>query len=97
MKQLSIDKGTIRLGAGQCIRWTKSQQCHVLIRPQETIQLNRSAAAILGLCDGTHTREDIMREVLRVRDVSLAIDVLEFLDAARARGWIVEAKDESKR
>ena len=49
------------------------------------------AAAILALCDGTLTREQIVARVLpRSKEDSFAVDVREFLNAARRRGWIVE-------
>ena len=56
------------------------------------VQLNESAAAILALCDGTRTRDEIVSLMLRrASDTDeRAIDVREFLAAARARGWIVE-------
>jgi hypothetical protein len=55
------------------------------------VQLNESAAAILALCDGTLTREQIISRVLpRSKDDRFAVDAREFLNAARRRGWIVE-------
>jgi coenzyme PQQ biosynthesis protein PqqD len=60
--------------------------------PSGTVALNESAAAILALCDGTRTRDEIVNQMLRrASDTDeRAIDVREFLDAARAHGWIVE-------
>lgn len=57
-----------------------------------SVQLNDSAAAILGLCDGTRTRDEIVTQMLRraTDDDERAVNVQEFLDAASARGWIVE-------
>jgi pyrroloquinoline quinone biosynthesis protein D len=64
---------------------------HFLAGPTGVVQLNESAAAILALCDGTLTREQIIARVLtRSRDDSLAVDVRDFLNAARRRGWIIE-------
>jgi Coenzyme PQQ synthesis protein D (PqqD) len=53
------------------------------------VQLNESAAAILALCDGTLTREDVVARILRQKGNQLADDVNAFLDAARRRRWIV--------
>jgi hypothetical protein len=56
------------------------------------VQLNECAAAILALCDGTRTREEIIAHVLpRAREADLAVDVRAFLDVAHQRGWIVES------
>jgi hypothetical protein len=54
------------------------------------VQLNETAAAVLALCDGTHTREEIIAATLATRDASLADDVRAFLMAASRRGWIVD-------
>lgn len=63
----------------------------VLVAPNGRVQLNQMAAAILRLCDGSRDREHVVAEVVggshpRTR----AAEILEFLDAARARGWIDE-------
>jgi pyrroloquinoline quinone biosynthesis protein D len=64
---------------------------HFLAGPAGVVQLNENAAAILALCDGTLTREQIVARILpRSKDDSFAVDVREFLNAARRRGWIVE-------
>ena len=63
----------------------------VLVSPDGKVQLNEAAVTILRLCDGSHTRDDIVAELThRPRASSLAADVGEFLDVARSRGWIVE-------
>jgi hypothetical protein len=54
--------------------------------------LSECAAAILALCDGTRTREEIIAHILpRTREADLAVDVRAFLDVARERGWIIES------
>jgi hypothetical protein len=52
--------------------------------------VNETAATILSLCNGNHTREEIVARIVRERGGSLADDVRAFLDAAERRGWIVE-------
>ncbi len=82
---------TVRLAPGRSIRSERPGDCPVLICPSGRVPLNESAAQILALCDGTRTREEIVDHVLRLpRDEHLALDVREFLDVARERGWIVE-------
>jgi pyrroloquinoline quinone biosynthesis protein D len=70
----------------------KQPEMRVLVAPEGKVQLNEAAVTILRLCNGSRTREDIVAEVTqRPHGSALAADVSEFLDAARARGWTVEA------
>ena len=63
----------------------------VLICPNGPVQLNRMAAAILRLCDGSRVRADLVAEVVRSSHPrTRAAEIIEFLDGARARGWIDE-------
>jgi len=80
----------IRLAPGHQLQ-KDSADGHFLTGPAGVVQLNESAAAILALCDGTLTRDQIIARVLpRSKDDSFAVDVREFLNAARRRGWIIE-------
>ena len=64
----------------------------VLLSPNGRVQLNRTAAAILRLCDGSRDREGVVAEVVRRSNPhTRAAEIIEFLDAARARGWIDES------
>jgi len=64
----------------------------VLVSPTGKVQLNRMAAAILRLCDGSRDRTDLVAEVVRSSHPrTRAQEIMEFLDAARARGWIDES------
>jgi pyrroloquinoline quinone biosynthesis protein D len=63
----------------------------VLVCPEGNVQLNRVAAAILQLCDGSRDRAQIVTEILRdTRNQARSSDIDEFLDAAAARRWIRE-------
>lgn len=63
----------------------------VLVLPSGRVQLNRMAAAILRLCDGSRDRADVVAEVVRTSHPhTRAVEIIEFLDVARARGWIDE-------
>jgi pyrroloquinoline quinone biosynthesis protein D len=79
----------VRLAPGRHVRRERHQ--HILVNPAGTVQLNETAAEILSLCDCTRTREEIIAQI-RPRAISgdIAVDVNEFLDAARQRGWIIE-------
>jgi pyrroloquinoline quinone biosynthesis protein D len=89
----------IQLAAGvRLVEAGTKQQVSMLICADEKIQLNENAVAILRLCDGSRSRQEIVAEVAqRSRDRTLAADIGAFLDAAQARGWIVEAKEEGDR
>lgn len=81
----------VRLAAGRQLQKDSAGDGHFLTGPAGIVQLNESAAAILALCDGTLTREQIIARVLpSSKDNGFAVDAREFLDAARRRGWILE-------
>lgn len=80
-----------RLAPGRQVRVEWRDTGPVLVQPGGAVQLNESAAAILVLCDGTRTSEDVIEQFLASAPKTLlASDVRDFLDAARQRGWIVE-------
>jgi pyrroloquinoline quinone biosynthesis protein D len=63
----------------------------VLVCPTGNVQLNRMAGTILLLCDGSRDRDGVVAEVVRRSDPhTRAVEIIEFLDAAHARGWIDE-------
>lgn len=82
---------TIRLATGYVLQAHPSGSGHTLLSPKGPIQLNESAAMILGLCNGTHTREEIVARIVHQHGGGLADDIRAFLDAAQRRGWIVES------
>ena len=95
MKDKSVSRRSrVRLAAGRQLQKDPTGDGHFLAGPAGIVQLNESAAAILALCDGTLTREQIIARILPrakdAKDDSFAVDVREFLNAARRRGWIVE-------
>lgn len=70
----------------------------MLLCPDGKVHLNEGAVAILALCDGSRNRDAIIAETARrTRGNTLASDIGEFLDAARARGWIIETTSSTKR
>jgi pyrroloquinoline quinone biosynthesis protein D len=92
MKDKTVSRASkVRLAAGRQLQKDSVGDGHFLTGPAGVVQLNESAAAILALCDGMLTREQIIARVLpRSKEDSFAVDVREFLNAARRRGWIVE-------
>jgi pyrroloquinoline quinone biosynthesis protein D len=77
---------SVRLDDGE-----KKGDVPVLVCRSGKVQLNGSAVAILRLCDGSRTRENIVAELAaQSHRNTLAADIIAFLDVARARGWIIE-------
>jgi pyrroloquinoline quinone biosynthesis protein D len=60
----------------------------ILAGAHGTVLLNNAAAAVLALCDGTHSIEAIVSAVAEHRHEGLAGDLRAFMDAARRRGWL---------
>jgi pyrroloquinoline quinone biosynthesis protein D len=92
MKDKALSRASkVRLASGRQLQKDSAGDGHILAGPAGIVQLNESAAAILALCDGTLTREQIIARVLhRSKEDSFAVDAREFLNAARRRGWVVE-------
>ena len=91
MKHKASPAKKVRLAPGREIR-VGPRGPPVLVSPSGTVQLNESAAAVLALCDGTFTRQEIVAQFVRgVPEESLAMDVREFLEAALRQGWVVES------
>jgi len=60
------------------------------------VHLNGHALAILELCDGSRSRDRIVMDALmRSPGGNRADDVVQFLDAAQSRGWLVEVEVEA--
>ena len=92
---MSRASGRVRLAQGISLEGNKGDKAKdgvmVLLCPNGPVQLNRTAAAILRLCDGSRDREGVVAEVVRRSNPhTRAAEIIEFLDAARARGWIDE-------
>jgi Coenzyme PQQ synthesis protein D (PqqD) len=83
----------VRLAPGLHLRGREEHAAQVvLVSPEGNVPLNSMAAAILGLCDGSRHRAQVVGEVLQKSgNRARSADIVEFLDAAVARGWILEA------
>ena len=89
---MSRARGAVRLAPGFRLDGGKEDDgVVVLVSPDGKVQLNRMAAAILRLCDGSRDRAAVVAEVVRTSHPrTRAVEITEFLDVARARGWIDE-------
>lgn len=71
------------------LQWEDAQSNYVLLYPEGMVQLNRSAAEILKLCDGERDVSAITHTLERAFSVSgLRADVDDFLRTANERNWI---------
>lgn len=62
----------------------------LLLLPERVVLLNTSGAAILGLCDGSRTVQEVVAQLEHdFEAVDLTNDVMTFLKDARGRGWVV--------
>jgi hypothetical protein len=82
-------RGVIRLAPG--IQLSRDAQAILLVLTAGKVHLNRHALAILELCDGSRSRDRVVVDaVLRSSGTMRAAEVVEFLDAAQSRGWVME-------
>jgi hypothetical protein len=84
----------IRLAPGSQLSSAGSPaQSMLLVLAAGNVHLNQHAMAILELCDGSRSRDRLVVDaMLRAPGALRAADVVEFLDAAQLRGWIVETE-----
>ena len=64
------------------------RQRHVLLYPEGTVLLNETSAAILGLCDGHRTVDEITQALQERYAGVVAADVTEFLSQLAERELI---------
>ena len=89
--QGSSGRGVIRLAPGIRLRRDgKASTASLLVLRAGKAHLNKHALAILELCDGSRSRTQVVMDAILGAGTMRAADVADFLDAARARGWIIE-------
>ncbi len=85
---LQRDKA-ISIATGYRYQWEPAQNNHVLLYPEGMINLNESAATILGKINGERSVDEIINSLKTdFPDADLEGDVIEFLEIALTRGWI---------
>jgi coenzyme PQQ biosynthesis protein PqqD len=83
-------RGGLRLAPGYRLRIGRRAGRSVLVTPAGPVPLNEAAAAVLALCDGTCSRDDIVARVAGSDNPTVAGDVRAFIAVARRSGWILE-------
>jgi hypothetical protein len=93
----SAVRNTIKLAPGIALSGDgEPSRAMLLLVTAGRVHLNQHALAILELCDGSRNRDRIIVDAMLRSTGSLrAADVVEFLEAARSRGWIVEGAEEA--
>ena len=81
-----------RLVTGARLRYDEVREEHLLLVPEGAVRLNPTAAAVLELCDGERSLDDIVGVlVARYEGADVSDDVRELVDAMAARGVLVDA------
>lgn len=81
-----------RLIVGARMRFDARRDRHVLLYPEGAIALNPSAVAVIELCDGKRTIDEIANELSEKYDgAEIRGDVEGLVEAIAARGLIVDA------
>jgi pyrroloquinoline quinone biosynthesis protein D len=71
------------------LQYEKAQSAWVLLYPEGMVKLSDSAAEIMKRLDGSRSVEALIRDLESAfAGADLQRDVLDFLQAARANGWI---------
>ncbi|OKK01464.1 pyrroloquinoline quinone biosynthesis peptide chaperone PqqD [Amycolatopsis sp. CB00013] len=81
---------TPRLATKAMLKHDSVRDVELLLLPERVVLLNKSGAAILGLCDGSRTvRQVVERLEQEFEATDLVNDVMTFLRDASGRGWVV--------
>jgi pyrroloquinoline quinone biosynthesis protein D len=81
-----------RLVTGARLRYDEVREEHLLLVPEGAVRLNASAAAVLELCDGARSVDDIVGVLTeRYEGADLGDEVRELVDGMAGRGLLVDA------
>jgi pyrroloquinoline quinone biosynthesis protein D len=81
-----------RLADGGRLQYDDVREEHVLLIPEGAVRLNETAAAVLELCDGRRSVDEIAATLsARYDGADVAGDVGELLQAMGERGLVVDA------
>jgi pyrroloquinoline quinone biosynthesis protein D len=81
-----------RLVTGARLQYDDVREEHVLLVPEGLVRLNPTAAAVLELCDGARSVEEIVGALsARYEGADLGDDVQSLVDGLTQRGLVVDA------
>lgn len=76
-------------------QWEPAQDCFVLLYPEGMVQLKGGAGEIMKRIDGKASIVDVIKDLQSTfPGTDLRQDVIEFLEAAHAKGWIRTKQDQ---
>jgi pyrroloquinoline quinone biosynthesis protein D len=79
----------VELNPTHHFRWEEPQQAHVLLYPEGIVKLNETAAAIIEAAIGAPSIGAAAGEIAsRYGRNDLEPKIMNFLEDARAKGWI---------
>ena len=71
------------------LRYEEVRKTDLLLLPERVVKLNPTGAAILRLCDGSRTVQEIVKQLeTRYGRKNLEAEVLAFLRQVAGQGWI---------
>jgi pyrroloquinoline quinone biosynthesis protein D len=80
-----------RLATGARLSYDDVREEHVLLIPGGAVRLNPTAAAVLELCDGERSVDDIAGALsARYDGADVRDDVVELVDAMTQKGLVVD-------
>lgn len=87
---------TTRLVRGARLQWDEMRQQYLLLLPEGALMLNSTAAAVLELCDGKLTQEQIVGKLAEsYQNENVGKDVERLLSRLRDRGLIIDDAGEN--
>ena len=81
-----------RFSPGVRLRWDKVRDRHVLLYPEGALALNETAVAVLELCDGRRTIDEISAELNARYEADVSADVVNLLQSIAERGFLVDVE-----
>jgi pyrroloquinoline quinone biosynthesis protein D len=80
-----------RLVTGARLGYDDVREEHILLIPEGVVRLNPTAAAVLELCDGERSLDDIAGELsTRYDGADVREDVAELVEAMTQKGLVVD-------
>ena len=81
-----------RLVTGARLQYDDVREEHLLLVPEGAVRLNPTAAAVLELCDGERSLDEIVGTLSeRYADADLRDDVLGLVNGLTQKGLVVDA------
>ena len=81
-----------RLATGARLRYDDVREEHLLLVPEGAVRLNPTAVAVLELCDGERSLDEIVAVLsARYDGADVGDDVRELVEGMAERGLVVDA------